>query len=118
MNNEIKNLIETVKEDLDNMNIVLNNEDRRKLDKVIYMEDTNKAVEEINMLVDTYFINKFLNKDDYNYFIEECNELTNDKSTVYQIGNGLLGYEVKATGERYESESELIDALEELEELK
>ena len=116
MNNEIVNLVKTIKEEIEEMDIVLNNEDRRKLDKVMYMDNIDKAIEEINMLLDNYFYQKFLEHDNYNYYVEQCNYYTNDITTAYQIGNGLIGYELNATGERFVSERDIDDRLEDLEE--
>lgn len=112
MNNEILELIKTTKEELEKFNIELNKYDCDIFYDIEKIDDYSKALEELYKTIDRYFIDKFLSDRNYNYDIES----ETDDYMVYYIGNGLLGYEVKETGERFESESELIDALEELEE--
>lgn len=114
MNNEILELIKTTKEELEKFNIELDKYDCDIFYDIEKIDDYSKALEELNKTIDRYFIDKFLSDRNYNYDIES----ETDDYMIYYIGNGLLGYEIKATGRRLESETEVEEELEELEEEK
>lgn len=114
MNNEIKNLIEIAKEELRKFNIELDKYDCDIFYDIEKIDDYSKALEELDKTIDRYFIDKFLSDRNYNYDIES----ETDDYIIYYIGNGLLGYEIKATGRRLENEIEVEEELEEAQQLK
>lgn len=118
MNKEVKELIERARGELKDFDIELSNSDEFELKRISKSNNPNNALLEIDMIIDGYFYDKFLQDSEYNYMVEKYNEYTNDNTIAYYIGNGLIGYEIRENKKRYVNEYDLEIALDDLEEKK
>lgn len=116
MNKEVKELIERARGELKDFDIELSNSDEFELKRISKSNNPNNVLLDIDMIIDGYFYDKFLQDREYNYMVEKYNEYTNDKTIAYYIGNGLIGYEIRENKKRYVNEYDLGIALDDLEE--